>query len=162
MATARWWAWPLIAILIVTVVPFVIIGLALWFAVAVILQLVVWVAWCPRGRYALVVYSNSPIWQEYFEQQVLPAVGNRGVALNWSERTRWPYSLSVVLFKFFGGAREFNPLAMIFPPLAWPRAFRFYGPFQAFKHGQRREVDEMRRAFLELLEEVAPKVTPPG
>jgi hypothetical protein len=28
---------------------------------AVLLQLVVWLTWYPRGRYVLVVYSNSPI-----------------------------------------------------------------------------------------------------
>src|SRR5688572_15503866 len=30
-------------------------------------------------------------------------------------------------------------------PLAWPRRFRFYGPFQAFKHGRPHEVEHMRR-----------------
>jgi hypothetical protein len=63
----------------------------LWLVTAVLLQLVVWLTWCPRGRYVLVVYSNSPIWREYFEAHVLPAVSSRGVVLNWSERKQWPY-----------------------------------------------------------------------
>jgi hypothetical protein len=163
MAAARWWTWPLIAALVVILIPIAIVGLTLWFAAAVLLQLVVWVAWCSRGRYALVVYSKSPIWQDYFEHHVIPAVGNRGIVLDWSERKRWPFSLSVVLFKFFGGTREFNPLALIFQPFAWKREFRFYAPFQAYKHGRPREVEEMRQAVLELLDKLAPeKITPPG
>jgi hypothetical protein len=112
----------------------------LWLMAAVLLQLVVWLTWCSRGRYVLVVYSDSPIWQEYFEQNVLPAVGSRGVVLNWSDRKQW----------------EFNPLAIVFQPLAWPRRFRFYSPFKAFKHGRPQEVEEMRRQLLEILDRLAP------
>jgi hypothetical protein len=148
-----WWAWPLLLVLL----PLVILAFVLWLAAAIVLQLLVWTAWCSRGRYALVVYSNSPIWQEYFEQRVVPAVGGRGVVLNWSERKRWSYSLPVALFKLFGGTREFNPLAIVFQPLAWPRRFRFYNPFQAFKHGRPQEVEEMRREFLAVLDELAPR-----
>ena len=132
--------------------PLVVIALVLWLAAAVVLQLVVWTTWCSRGRYALVVYSNSPIWQEYFEEHVIPAVGDRGVVLNWSERKAWSSSLPVALFRFFSGSREFNPLAIVFQPFAWPRRFRFFSPFKAFKHGRRQEVDEMRRDLLELLD----------
>ena len=128
----------------------------LWLAAAVVLQLIVWILWCPRGRYALVVYSNSPIWQEYFEENVLPAVGGRGVVLNWSERKRWRYSLPVALFRIFAGSAEFNPLALVFQPFAWPRQFRFYEPFQAFKHGRRHEVEDMRRELLDMLDGLAP------
>jgi hypothetical protein len=144
--------WPLLLV----VLPLVAVGFVLWLAAAIVLQLIVWVAWCSRGRYALVVYSNSPIWQEYFEQLVLPAVGGRGEVLNWSERKQWSYSLPVALFRFFGGTREFNPLAIVFQPLAWPRRFPFYRPFQAFKHGRPEEVERMRRELFELLDQLAP------
>jgi hypothetical protein len=127
-----------------------------WLGAAIVLQLVVWIVWCSRRRYALVVYSNSPIWQEYFEQHILPAVGNRGVVLNWSERKQWSYSLPVALFRLFAGGREFNPVAIVFHPFAWPHRFRFYGPFQAFKQGHPQEVEEMRRDLLKLLDGLAP------
>ena len=149
---ASWWIWPLLVLLL----PLVVVASVLWVAAAVILQLVVWTAWCSRGRYALVVYSNSPIWQEYFEEHVLPVVGGRGVVLNWSERKVWSYSLAVALFQFFGGTREFNPLAIVFQPFAWPRRFRFFRPFQAFKHGRTQEVEEMRRDLLKLLDSLTP------
>ena len=147
-----WWLWPLLLLLL----PLLAVVQVLWLVAAIVLQLIVWTVWCSRGRYALVVYSQSPIWQDYFEQHVLPAVGRRGVVLNWSERKQWPYSLSVALFRFFAGTREFNPLAIVFQPLAWPRRFRFYGPFQAFKHGRPHEVEHMRRELLNLLDDLAP------
>ena len=147
-----WWLRPLLVVLL----PFVAVLGVVWLVAAVLLQLVVWFTWCSRERYVLVVYSNSPIWQAYFEQNVLPAVGSRGVVLNWSERKRWPYSLSVALFRLFGGTRQFNPLAIVFQPFVWPRRFRFYEPFQAFKHGRPDEVDKMRRELLETLDGLAP------
>lgn len=146
------WVWPLLLVLL----PVVAVAIGVWLAAAIVLQLVVWIVWCSRGRYALIVYSNSPIWHEYFEQQVLPAVGNRGVVLNWSERQQWSYSLQVTLFWFFAGRREFNPLVVVFQPLAWPRRFRFYAPFQALKHGRPQEVENMRQDLLRLLDGVAP------
>jgi hypothetical protein len=150
-----WWGWPLLVVLL----PLVVVVGVLWLVMAVLLQLAVWLAWCPRGRYVLVVYSNSPIWKEYFEQNVLPAVGSRGVVLNWSDRKQWSYSLSAALFRFFAGTREFNPLAIVFQPLTWPRRFRFYGPFKAFTHGRPEEVERMRLELFELLDRLAPVKT---
>jgi hypothetical protein len=147
-----WWLWPLFIVLL----PFVLVGAVLWLMAAVLLLLGVWVKWYPRGRYALVVYSNSPIWQEYFETHMLPAIGSRGVVLNWSDRKRWKYSLPVALFRFFAGTRDFNPSAIVFEPFAWPRRFRFCRAFHAFKHGRPDEVEKIRRDFFKLLDELAP------
>jgi hypothetical protein len=150
-----WWLWPLV----VASVPFVIVMGALWLLAAILLQFVVWLTWCRRRRYAVVVYSNSPIWREYFETHVLPAVGSRGVVLNWSERTQWRHSLAVVLFWFFGGTREFNPVAIVFQPFAWPRRFRFYRACRAFKRGRPEEVERLRGELLALLDNLAPANT---
>jgi hypothetical protein len=76
--------------------------------------------------------------------------------LNWSDRRQWSHSLAVALFKFFAGTREFNPLAIVFQPLTWPRRFRFYAPFKAFKHGRPGEVQRMRLELFELLDQLAP------
>jgi hypothetical protein len=147
-----WWSVPLAVVLL----PVIAVVVVLWAFVAVLLHIVVWVAWCPRGRYALLVYSNSPVWRDYFEEQVLPAVGTRAVVLNWSERKRWNLSLAVVLFRVFGGFRQFNPLAMVFEPLAWLRRFRFYNAFRSFKHGRPAEVERLRDELLAVLDAVAP------
>jgi hypothetical protein len=145
-----WWILPLVILLL----PLVAVGLMLWLVVSLVLLSVVWATWCTRGRYALVVYSNSPIWQQYFETEVLPELSGRAAVLNWSERKGWKLSLPVLLFTNFGGTREFNPMAIVFEPLQWPRRFRFYRAFRSFKHGRPEEVDKLRLEFLQLLDEL--------
>ena len=128
-------------------------ALAVQRAVAIVRM--VWLTWCPRGRYAVVVYSNSPVWQEYFETQVIPRLGDRAVVLNWSERKRWNVSLPLMLFEVFGGSRDFNPMAIVFEQLKWPRRFRFYKAFRSFKHGKPEEVDKLCLEFFRLLDALA-------
>jgi hypothetical protein len=147
-----WWAWPLLIVLL----PVAVIGLLLWLLSALLLLSVVWLTWCPRRRYAIVVYSNSPIWQEYFETQVIPRLGHRAIVLNWSERKTWNASLPLILFRVFGGGREFNPMTIVFKPLAWPRTFRFYKAFRSFKRGNPEEVEKLRLEFFRLLDALAP------
>lgn len=146
-----WWALPLLIVLL----PVVAVALLLWLISALLLLAVVWLTWCPRRRYALVVYSNSPIWQEYLETQVIARLGERAVVLNWSERTRWTLSLPVILFRVFGGTRDFNPIAIVFEPLLWPRRFRFYKAFRSFKHGRPEDVERLRLEFFRLLDSLA-------
>jgi len=143
-----WWALPLLIVLL----PVVVVAVLFWLISALLLLSVVWLTWCPRRRYALVVYSSSPVWQEYFETQVISRLGERAVVLNWSERKRWTLSLPVMLFRVFGGPREFNPIAIVFQPLVWPRTFRFYKAFRSFKHGRPEEVDKLRLEFFRLLD----------
>jgi hypothetical protein len=143
-------------ILFAALLPLVLVSLLLWLMGALALLVLVWLTWLPRRRYALVVYSNSPIWQEYFETRVLPMAGTRASVLNWSERKRWSPTLSVILFHVFAGSRAYNPIAIVFPPLSWPRQFRFYDVFREFKHGKPAEVEKLREELLALLDELAP------
>jgi hypothetical protein len=105
---------------------------------SICLHLAVWLLWLPRSKRLLFVYSNSPIWQSYVEAHILPVIREQAVILNWSQRREWPlrHSLAVAVFKHFGGYREFNPMAVVFRPLRLARVFRFFQPFQDFKHGK--------------------------
>jgi hypothetical protein len=129
-----------------------------------------------RGQRGILVYSNSPNWHAYIEQNWLPRIDNRMAVLNWSERSRWQSeTLEVQLFRKLGGPREFNPLAIIFrelPPHATFRAWvgsirrldlwgaliphservavvRFWQPFRDFKHGKDAA---LRRAEVEMFD----------
>ena len=144
--------WPLLIVLL----PVVAVALLLWLTSALLLLSVVWLTWCPKRRYAVVVYSNSPVWQEYFEREVIPRLGERAIVLNWSDRKSWPLSLPVILVQVFGGSREFNPMAIVFEPLLWPRRFRFYKAFRSFKHGHPEDVEKLRLEFFRLLDGLAP------
>ena len=140
--------WLLVVIAIASVpllIAAAIIYLIALVVVAIGLLLITWGVAIARGTYIVVVYSNSPHWQTYFEQHVLPAVQGRAVVLNWSERRRWRWSLSVALFRVFGGSRNFNPLALIVRPFRWPRTLRFFQPFRT------RRVGEVERLTKELL-----------
>jgi hypothetical protein len=87
---------------------------------------------------------------------VLPAIDNRSVVLNWSDRTRWKFSLSVASFRMFAGDYDFNPLVIVFPPFRWPRRFRFYQAFRAFKHGHHESVEWIRSDMLGILDRLCP------
>ena len=132
-------------------VPVLVIALVLYALASLCLHLVIWTWWCARGRDVLFVYSDSPIWLEYINQSFLPYLGERAIALNWSERSRWPLSLSRIVFHHFGGSREFNPLAIVFRPFRRTRTFRLWKPFRDMKHGQPGALQAMEREFFDCI-----------
>lgn len=94
--------------------------------------------WAGRGKDLVLIYSNSPHWRSHVENAWLPRWGERAVVLNWSERSAWGKepSSAIELFRVFGGAREFNPLAIVVPSSGDVRVVRFWRPFQQHKRGK--------------------------
>ena len=131
-----WWG---IALLIV-LSPLIVVIVALYVLARVtsgaMLHLMVWTFWLPRGQDVLFVYSDSPVWHDYIEAEILPTIRRRAVVLNWSERKGWPFGLARAVFRHFGGTQEFNPLAVVFRPLRRAAVFRFWEPFRDWKHGR--------------------------
>lgn len=140
----------LVGIAVLVLLPYLLYGL--------VLQLAIWLLWCPRQKFILFVYSDSPTWKEYIETNILPSLQNYAIVLNWSEREKWQsaFSLPTMAFRYFGGYREFNPLAVVFRPLRWTRVFRFWQPFKDFKHGKkdslRKVEDDLSRVVASLAE----------
>jgi hypothetical protein len=141
-------------LLFLVFMPLILVAIALFLLFGVFLHLAVWCCWCVSGRYVLFVYSDSPIWHDYVEEHILPRLGERAVVLNWSERSRWKRTLAVVVFRYFGGYREYNPLAVVFRPLRIARRFRFYEPFREFKHGKTEAVAKMESELYDLVDEI--------
>jgi len=110
-------------------------------------HLLIWIWWCARGRDVLLIYSDSPIWREHIEERILPLLGKRVIVLNWSARRQWSLSLSRIAFGYFGGTREFNPLAVVFRPLRRTRTFRFWKAFRDMKHERPEALQAMEREF---------------
>src|SRR6516165_7972109 len=108
--------WPVVlgVSLLVLFLPLALAWVICYVLIGLLLLIIIWCWWCPRGKKALFVYSNSPVWQEYVAEQILPRLGQRAVLLNWSERRHWRLNLAVVVFWYFGGSREFNPLGVVF------------------------------------------------
>jgi hypothetical protein len=129
--------------------PYAVIYLLLYSVWVFCLHVVIWTWWCARGRDVLFVYSESPLWREYIERQLLPILAQRAVILNWSERSAWSFSLGRAAFRHFGGSREFNPMAVVFRPLRRTRTFRFWKPFRELNRGRPQALEVMEAELLQ-------------
>lgn len=136
-------------LLFLALLPLIAVVLVLWLIELIGLYILVWMLWCTRGKDILFVYSDSPIWQDYVEQFILPRIESRSVVLNWSDRRHWlnRFSLPALLFRHLGGNREFNPLAVYFRPLRPHRTFRFWQAFTNRKHGQPETLKQVESDF---------------
>ena len=135
-----------IALLLPLILPLLLIALTLHWLHRLLLYMLIWSIWLPKGKDALVVYSDSPIWRDYMMEQVVPLLEERAVVLNWSERSHWPrWSFATHVFRSFGGSRDFNPMVVLFRPLRRAKFFRFWSAFKQWKHGETFEVDWLRQ-----------------
>jgi hypothetical protein len=91
-----------------------------------------------KGRRILLVYSRSPVWQEYIEKNWLPLFAEHAMVLNWSDRAMWKgeRSFAVWVFRHWAPAENFNPMAIVFPRLRPARRIGFYYAFRDWKHGR--------------------------
>jgi hypothetical protein len=96
--------------------------------------------WGAHGKRLLLVYSNSPNWQVYIEENWLPRLESIAVVLNWSERSTWRerHPFEAGIFRMWAGDQEFNPLAIIIPAHGPVRVIRFWQAFRDYKHGKDR------------------------
>ena len=139
-----------IAFLTIAFSPILILVLFLYLLWGAFLYLAIWLTW--TNRRALFVYSDSPIWKDYIEREMLPYLRDRAVILNWSERKNWKNSLAVLAFRYFGGYRNFNPIGIVFRPFRFVKTYRFFEAFKNFKHGDTKKVEGIKKNFFENLE----------
>lgn len=120
----------LVVLMLPFILPLALLAIILYPLYRIILYLLIWSLWLPKGKDILLILSDSPIWHEYMTTQVLPLVQDRALVLNWSDRRNWErWSLPVAVFRHFGGAREYNPMVLLFRPLRTARVFRFWSAF---------------------------------
>ena len=134
---------------IVLVSPFIILLLVFYAIYTATLYLLIWVFWLPKGKDILFVYSDSPVWREHVEAEILPHIEARAIILNWSERKAWSagHSLPTLVFKHFGGYREFNPMGLYFRPFHFVKAYRFLNAFRDRKHGKPQALERIKGEF---------------
>src|ERR1044071_4506713 len=138
-----------IALLLILLSPFLIIALFFYLLWGAILYIAIWLTW--RKQRLLFVYSDSPIWKEYIEREILPYIQDYAVILNWSERRKWKISLAVLAFRYFGGYRNFNPMALVFRPFHFVRTYRFFEAFKDFKKGDPKQIEEIKKELFRIL-----------
>lgn len=138
-----------IAFLAIALSPILILVVFLYFLWGAFLYFTIWIAW--KNPRVLFVYSDSPTWKDYIEREILPYLRDGAVILNWSERRKWRTSLPVLAFRYFGGHRNFNPIAMVFHPFHFVRTYRFFEAFKDFKHDNPGTVEEIRKELFETI-----------
>ncbi len=113
--------------------------------------------WRKDGKRVLLVYSDSPNWQRYIEQALLPKVAPHAVTLNYSRRGEWKHSkpLEAKVWSHWAGEREFNPMAIFFPRLRRVRIIRFYQAFRDLKHGNDRLLRQKERELFDLVSDIS-------
>jgi len=142
----------LLVLLTPIILPLAVVGIVLYVLNKLTVYLLIWVLWLPRGKDVLLVYSDSPIWQEYMTTQILPLVRERAIVLNWSHRNKWPrWSFAAHAFRSIGGRKNFNPMVALFRPLRGATVFRFFAAFKGWKHGQTESVEQQRHALMRAL-----------
>ena len=105
-----------------------------------------------QGKFIIFVYSDSPHWKSYIEQNILPQVQEHAIILNWSERSQWDRSSWIVqAFHHWGGQREFNPIAIVYFSLADVRVFRFFKAFHELKRGKSGTLDKVESELVQLV-----------
>jgi hypothetical protein len=144
----------LVALFLPLILAWVACWLAWLFISGGILRLWFWRAHATQGRRVLFVYSESPNWQRYIEENILPRIHHSAVVLNWSERRLWsdtsPWEAR--FFRRFAGDREFNPLALVFCSGGRIRSVRFHQAFLDFKHGKESALRKAEAQLFELVE----------
>ncbi len=135
-----------VLVLLPLVIPLAIFVVAIYLVHGAALNAIVWLLWCTRGKHVLLVYSDSPIWHDYIEENIIPHLPRSAIVLNWSERRMWRWhSLAVMVARYFGGSREFNPIVVVFRPFRWAKTFRFWQAFKDYKHGNNQTLDSFQR-----------------
>ena len=145
------WGTIIVIALAPVLIPLVLLILLAYLVLTVLLHVLAWLVWNTRGIRLVYVYSNSPNWQDHIEENILPRLPERSIVLNWSERKRWRFGLTTLVFRHFGGHSEFNPIAIVFRPFRWAKVFRFFKPFRDLKHGQPEALQKMEAEFFAVL-----------
>jgi hypothetical protein len=111
------------------------------------------IKWGPEGKFILFVYSESPNWQEYIEENIIPKLEPNVVTLNWSRRSEWKENepLEAKVLYHWGGDSEFNPLAVVFPKKGKVETIRFFKAFKDYKHGNSKLLKQQEDNLFQLV-----------
>lgn len=138
--------------LLFVLAPVIIVVLGVRFLFSGLILALIHVLWLPRGKNCLVVYSESPYWQSYFENGLVPRLAVQSYVLNHSQRKSWnSFDLATLAFLCFAGEREYNPLVFVFHPFRLPKRFRFYEAFRDYKHGKIKKLNEIETKLSDCL-----------
>jgi hypothetical protein len=142
---------PLLFVLLLLLV----FGLPFFVAYRLLLRVAFEILALTKGRRILLVYSRSPVWEEYIEKNWLPLLAEHAMVLNWSDRATWKgrQSFAVWVFRHWAPSENFNPMAIVFPKLRPARRIGFYFAFRDWKHGKEEALKDAERQLFAYLGE---------
>jgi hypothetical protein len=144
---------PLLFVLILLLI----LGLPFFVAYRFLLRVAFEILVQSKGRRILLVYSRSPVWEEYIEKNWLPLLADHAMVLNWSDRATWKgqRSFAVWVFRRWAPSENFNPMAIVFPRLRPARRIGFYLAFRDWKHGKEKALKDAERQLFAYLGELS-------
>ena len=137
---------PVIILLVIVVLPFLALYGAWRFLNGLWLKHRFRSQYASDGKHILFVYSESPNWKEYIEENIVPRIKTKAVFLNWSKRSEWRKNkpLEAKALFHWGGDTEFNPMAIIFVPGWRVKTVRFHQAFRDYKHGKTKLLEKKK------------------
>jgi predicted Holliday junction resolvase-like endonuclease len=125
------------SLILIAVILFLIAMVIYLFIVEIIFRIAFQIYSNRTKKKIILVTSDSPIWQDYVNDNLLPLFGESVSVLNWSQRKLWDNSKwEVKAFRHWGGQSEFNPLVIINKNLFQVKVIRLYEAFVDYKHGK--------------------------
>jgi hypothetical protein len=88
-----------------------------------------------NGKDLLIVYTSSPHWQPYIDENWVSRWRDRAVILNRSE-PHWQSRSETRLWRRLTGRRNHTPAAIVVPRRGAAQVVRLYRAFQDYKHGK--------------------------
>ena len=104
------------------------------------------------GKDMIVVYTDSPHWQEYIETRWLPRFGERAIALNRSKPWREDQP-EARLWRAVAGTAEHTPVVIVVPSRGKVQIVRFWLAFRDFKHGKDERLRDAEARLAKILGE---------
>jgi hypothetical protein len=144
---------PIIVLLVLAVLPIILIYYIGRLIRGLWLQSRVKLAW-PKGKFVLLAYTSNRKWVPFIETQLLPRIGDACVIVDRSHaqwKERFPLEANVI--SHWGGYREHNPLAVVFPGAGRTRVFRMYKAFQALQRGKHQPLEEVSKQLIDTVEQ---------
>lgn len=137
-----------IALLSLLAIPLLLVAIPLYVLLRVLLRLAVEIVVLLGRRRALLIYSDSPVWQPRIEESWLPRFGGRALVLNWTAASEGG-ALSPLqrLLTMWAPPRNVQPVAIVFSGPFRATQLSFYDAFRDWKNG---DEAALRRAEEEL------------
>jgi hypothetical protein len=119
------------------------LGIWLFYSVYEFLLALAW--WRKHGRHGrrfLVVYSESPKWSAFFDEEVVPMVGDQAIVVDISKAPSWKSSSSLErrAHRRWGGEVEHTPMVIHFRRPWRAEAVRFFHAFLQRQYGDSSEL----------------------